>query len=147
MTSTSRRRLSGALAALTCLASAGCYKVTFIDPSATAAGEEKEKWSSFFLWGLVGEEQIDARDFCPNGNIARVQTGGNFLTGLVGFITLGIYAPRRVLITCASGSAFRIDLDRDGVPVRVLDGDRLLRPEPIAGKRGHYRVAMAEVRP
>jgi hypothetical protein len=36
--------------------------------------------------------------------VAQVQTGANFATGLVSFLTIGIYTPRKVYVTCAAAA-------------------------------------------
>jgi hypothetical protein len=41
---------------------------------------------------------------CPSG-IATVETKLTFMNGLVGALTLGIFTPRDVTVTCASGTA------------------------------------------
>ena len=97
------RRLAAALIAGGALASTGCYKATFHEPQAIA-GERHDTWSSFFLWGLVGEERVDARTFCPDADVAMVRTGANAGTAVVSLITLGIYMPRKVYVTCTSRS-------------------------------------------
>jgi len=90
-----------ALAMGALLGSAGCFKATFINP-AVVPGETHEEWTDFFLGGLVGTEEFDVREFCP-GEAAKVATGGDFLTGLVSVVTVGIYVPRKVYVTCAAG--------------------------------------------
>jgi hypothetical protein len=91
------------LAASLLFGTTGCCKATFINP-AVVPGETHEEWTDFFIVGLVGKEEFDVREFCP-GEAAKVATGGNFLTGLVTVVTLGIYAPRKVYVTCAAGPA------------------------------------------
>lgn len=61
-------------------------------------------WVSGWLWGLVANDEVDVRQSCPMG-VATVETEQSFLNGLVGGLTLGIYTPQHVRITCASGSA------------------------------------------
>jgi len=92
---------TSALVASLLLGTNGCYKATFINP-AVVPGETHEEWTDFFIVGLVGKEEFDVREFCP-GEAAKVATGGNFLTDLVTVVTLGIYAPRKVYVTCAAG--------------------------------------------
>ena len=81
----------------------GCYTATFMANPNLAKGEQRDQWNSFFLWGLVGEETLDVRQFCGNGPVAQVQTGANVLTVLVTGVTLGIYAPRKAYVWCAAG--------------------------------------------
>jgi hypothetical protein len=60
------------------------------------------QWVSTWLWGLVPATDIDVRGECPSG-VAVVETQQTFMNGLVGGLTLGIYTPQAVRITCASG--------------------------------------------
>jgi hypothetical protein len=92
-----------ALIACGAIALSGCYKATFIQPK-TAAGVEHDEWTDFFVFGLVGEERRDIAGYCA-GEVARVRTGGNFGTGLVSAVTIGIYTPRKVYVTCADDAA------------------------------------------
>ena len=61
-------------------------------------------WTATWLWGLVPAEEISVVAQCPNG-VATIETQQSFLTGLVGGLTLGIYTPQEVRVTCASGSS------------------------------------------
>src|SRR3954453_18450513 len=58
-------------------------------------------WVSTWIWGLVAAQPIDVRQQCPRG-VATVETQESFANGLVGALTLGIYAPQSVKITCAA---------------------------------------------
>ena len=80
----------------------GCYKATFYKNASVVKGEEHEEWTDFFVFGAVGTEQVDVKKFCGNGEAAVVKTGGNVGTGLVGALTIGIYTPRKVYVTCAA---------------------------------------------
>src|SRR5690606_32710771 len=99
----SKRRLLASLVVLTCLTS--CYRATFHRDPTVVKGETHEEWTDFFLFGLVGTEEFGVQEFCPDGNVAEVKTGGNFATGLVGVITIGIYTPRKVYVSCANEAA------------------------------------------
>ncbi|MFL5445964.1 MAG: Bor/Iss family lipoprotein [Myxococcales bacterium] len=87
------------------LGTAGCYKATFLRDTNAIRGVERDKWADFFLFGLVGEVTIDVAEFCPRGRVAEVQTGGNLGTGVIYALTLGIYTPRKVYVTCAADQA------------------------------------------
>ena len=107
------------------LGGAGCYKATFIrDPSAVK-GVEQDRWLDFWFWGLMNEQDVNVREFCPDGSVAQVVTGGNFGTGIVSFLTLGIYAPRKVYVTCAAdGRAMQLELDDQGKLVVIAEVKR-----------------------
>lgn len=134
-----RNRSTLLCALLACaLSGAGCYKATFIRDAQAERGVEHDSWTSFFVFGLVGEQTLDVHEFCPNGRVAEVQTGANFGTGLVTALTLGIYAPRKVYVTCAADASARLEIDADaaGRPVAALrhQGDKTvaarLTPSP-----------------
>src|SRR5688572_19823451 len=92
------------LATLLAIAASGCYKATFMGNPNVVKGADHDQWNSFFLWGLVGEETLDVRQFCSGGRVAQVRTGANVLTGLVSLVTLGIYAPRMAYVWCAASA-------------------------------------------
>lgn len=77
----------------------GCA-ATFRDPR-VAPGEEKTKWAHFYLVGSLGEAEVDVRDHCPTARAHEVWIGEDVLTLAVSVVTLGIYTPRKVAITCA----------------------------------------------
>jgi hypothetical protein len=119
------RTLGRAVLLAALLGAAGCYKATFIrDPSAVK-GVEHDRWLDFFLWGLVNEQDIDVEQFCPEGKAAQVVSGGNFGTGIVSLLTIGIYSPRKVWITCEGESrALQLELDEHGKLVAFAEVGR-----------------------
>lgn len=78
----------------------GCFKATFTDPAVTPGARHVE-WRHRFIAGLVGEGDVDARSFCPDGRFAEIRTGGSIVTTLVTVFTLFVYTPREVFVTCA----------------------------------------------
>jgi hypothetical protein len=82
----------------------GCYKASFYQGS-TVRGTQHEEWTNFFLFGLVGHDRVDVREFCPNSQVAALRSGGNFGTSLVSVLTVGIYTPRKVYVSCADRSS------------------------------------------
>jgi hypothetical protein len=141
------RWIAAALAAL--LSSTGCYKATFYSEPSAVKGEEHDRWTDFFVFGLVGTESFDVHEFCGSDPVVEVRTGGNFLTGLVGLVTIGIYMPRKVYVTCAAhGRAARdrsleIDANPAGEPVRAQwrDGATRVAARVVAEGSGVWRVS------
>ena len=145
------RTIAGRGLLLCAIALGGCYRATFIRDPQVVRGVEHDQWNHFFIFGLVGETDLDVRQFCPDGRVAEVQTQANFLNGLVSIVTIGIYTPRTVYVTCAGGpsrAVLEIDGDRNGRPVaaRLRRGDSVegatVTPEGAA-----FRIARAEVAP
>src|SRR3954467_8512293 len=75
---------------------------TFLRDTNAIRGVEPDKWADFFLFGLVNQYTIDDAEFCPQGRGAEVQTGGNLGRSVIYALTLGIYTPRKVYVTCAA---------------------------------------------
>jgi hypothetical protein len=78
-----------------------CFHQTFhsgLTPSTTVV---ERPFVSTWLWGLVAAAPIDVQQSCPSG-VATVETEQSFVNGLVGAVTLGIYTPQRLRVTCAS---------------------------------------------
>jgi hypothetical protein len=82
----------------------GCYHQVIQTGRTPGTTVVKKPWTATWLWGLVPASPIDVTSNCPGG-IATVETKQSFMNGLVGGLTLGIYTPRDVTVTCASGTA------------------------------------------
>lgn len=124
------RRLRGlALVLPLVLVTTGCYHQV-VRTGATPSGQVIERpWTATYLFGLVPASTINTAAECPNG-VAVVETEQTFPNGLVGAITLGIYTPQTVRITCATGRA-------------ALDGSREVGV-PIGGSRSERIAAVQE---
>lgn len=82
--------------------SSGCA-ATFRDPR-VPAGEEKTQWAHSYVFGAVGEAEVDVRDHCATARAHEVWVGEDVFTLAVSIVTLGIYTPRKVAITCEAGA-------------------------------------------
>jgi hypothetical protein len=69
-----------------------------LQPSSTVVAHE---YVSTWLWGIVPAKPIDVRETCKSG-VAQVETEQSFVNGLVGVVTIGIYTPQRLRVTCAA---------------------------------------------
>jgi len=85
--------------------------------------------------------------------VAQVRTGANVLTGLVSFVTLGIYAPRMAYVWCAAGAtagethaappAAGAPMPRANGSMLSIYGDRQGRPVRVELRRGGTLEAVA----
>ena len=91
------------LAAVCVIASACYHQVvqTGLAPSTTVVSKP---WTATWIFGLVAAQPIDVTQQCPSG-IATVSTQMTLPNWLVSAVTIGIYDPREVTITCAARSA------------------------------------------
>ena len=93
------QRTLGALAIM--LTTTACFHQSVqsgLQPSSTVV---EHTFVSTWLWGLVAAQPIDVRQQCPTG-VAKVETEQSFVNGLVGAVTLGIYSPQHLRVTCAA---------------------------------------------
>jgi hypothetical protein len=89
----------------------GCYTTRFQSNLAPGGAKFEEK-GNFFLWGLVGEKEVDLKKMCPAGP-ARWQNQQTFVDGLIGAVTLGIYIPRTITVECTGAKAMMTPIDGD----------------------------------
>jgi Bor protein len=92
------RARSLALAAAAAL-SLGCHTVRY-DAGRPPSPRRYQRTVHFFAWGLAGKPVIDLDAACPEG-VAGVHSGATFPQWLGQVVTLGLWSPRRVTVTCA----------------------------------------------
>jgi hypothetical protein len=111
-------RSSKLLALALPLALAACYHAT-IETGLPAGNEVIEKnFASGWIAGLVPPSPVSTMSKCPNG-VSKVETQLSFVNQLVAWLTLDIYTPMAIKVTCASGSR----ADHPGSPeIKVGDG-------------------------
>jgi hypothetical protein len=86
---------------LSSLALGACYHVVINTGKTEGATKIEKPFASSFIFGLVPVPEIDASTKCTSG-VAKIDYQQDFLNGLVGIITLGIYTPLHVTVTCAA---------------------------------------------
>ena len=84
--------------------SAGCNHATIETGLAPSTRKIENKWASGWIFGLVPPPTVETAERCPDG-VARVDTERSFLNQIVGILTIGIYTPMSIVVTCAAGSA------------------------------------------
>jgi len=64
---------------------------------------EHVEWQNFFIYALVPpQHRVQATDYCPGGDVARVETELTFLNGLLHALTYGIYTPYTMKVYCTA---------------------------------------------
>jgi hypothetical protein len=78
-----------------------CYHAT-VETGATPSSLVIDKsFASSWIYGLIPPETVTTSSKCPKGP-AKVETQHTFVNQLVGFVTLGIYTPMQIKVTCAA---------------------------------------------
>jgi len=94
-------QLRRCLAALVALCLTGCYHASVETGRAPGGQRIEQGWAGSYFGGLIGPSTVEARSACPHG-VSRVETKHSFLNGLVGGLTLAIYTPMSIEVTCAA---------------------------------------------
>jgi len=90
-----------------------CYHAT-IDTGLTPSTVTIEKpWASGWILGLVPPSPVNTAKKCPNG-VAKIDTQLSFLNQLVSFVTLSIYTPMDIKVTCAQGHTSSLPVIKAG---------------------------------
>ncbi|HEX9727614.1 MAG TPA: Bor family protein [Gemmatimonadales bacterium] len=93
-----KRMLSSALFAVMLVGASGCYH-TIVDTGLPKGDVHEDGFASAFISGLV-PAKIDASAMCGGKRIAAVESQYSFLNILVGLVTIGIFTPMDVKVTC-----------------------------------------------
>jgi hypothetical protein len=84
---------------------AACFHATIQTGATPGTTVISQPWASSFVFGLVPPKTVEAASQCPNG-VATVETQHSFLNMVVAFLTIDIYTPMTITVTCAgSGRA------------------------------------------
>ncbi len=86
------------------LVSNACYRATVDLEKKPSTVTIKKAWATGWIFGLVPPKIVTTAQKCPNG-AAKVQTKLGFWNQVVGALTLGIYTPMNIQVTCAEASA------------------------------------------
>lgn len=82
----------------------GCYHATIETGLQPGSQTIHKPWAASWIYGLVPPSTVSAASECPSG-VARVETQHSFLNQLVGFLTLGIFTPIEIKVTCAGAGS------------------------------------------
>ena len=89
------------LVPLLALCFAGCYHASVETGRAPGTQHIEKGWASSFFGGAIPPSTVDAKAACPNG-VSKVETQHSALNQMVGILTLAIYTPISIDVTCAA---------------------------------------------
>ena len=78
----------------------GCYAATIETGKTPSTRVVENNWAAGWIFGLVPPKIVETANQCSAG-IARVQTMLSFPNRLLGLLTIGIYTPMTIKVTCA----------------------------------------------
>jgi hypothetical protein len=94
-----KRTLSWTLA-LALVSSMACYHATINTGRAESSTIVEKQWAKGWVFGLVPPDPLDVSKECAGG-VAKVETQHTFLNMLVQFLTIDIFTPMDIKVTCA----------------------------------------------
>ena len=97
-------RLRLGLAVAGCTLLSGCFHQVVSTGLAPGTTKVEKPWTSTFIFGLVEAKPINVQKECPGG-VAFVESKFTVLNWLGAAVTLGIWYPWDVTVTCAAGRA------------------------------------------
>ncbi len=107
--------------------SAGCFHATIETDLEPSSRTIENKWASGWILGLVPPPTVKTAEQCPNG-VARVDTERSFLNQLVSILTIGIYTPMSIVVTCAAAPS---DEDAAGQAMLQIDPDASMEEKQL----------------
>lgn len=124
--------LSGVLLLALLPALGGCYHATVNTGMTPGSQMISQPWATSLIYGLVPPSTVEASSQCRNG-VARVETQISFLNYVASAVTLGIYSPMTITVTCASGGMGQDEgldmlLTREDVEEALEKGESFLIP-------------------
>ncbi|MFL5530948.1 MAG: Bor family protein [Gemmatimonadales bacterium] len=81
----------------------GCYHATVETGATPSTVVIDQSFASSWIYGLVPPKLVSTTSKCPSG-VSKVETQHTFVNQLVGLLTLGIYTPMQIRVTCATGA-------------------------------------------
>jgi Bor protein len=84
------------------LLAAACFHATVQTGATPGSTTISKPWASSWVFGLVPPKTVETASQCPAG-VATVETQHSFLNMLVTVLTLDIYTPMTITVTCAEG--------------------------------------------
>ena len=113
----------------------GCFKHTFTVGKGAPGGKVVYKeWHSHWLYGIIGEKNVELDKLCPSGN-ATIHEKTSFVNGLIGALIGIIYYPTTVTIECAEGGRTEIELTTEQMAQIATDPSFLAFVEEVAPER------------
>jgi hypothetical protein len=82
----------------------GCFHATIDTGAKPSTVTIQKPWASGWIFGLVPPKIVETASQCTKG-VAKVETQRSFVNMLVSFLTLSIYAPMDIRVTCAEGAS------------------------------------------
>lgn len=98
------------------LVASGCYHARIETGLTPSAQVYEQTFASGWIYGLVPPSTVEAGQECPNG-VAVVETELSFVNQLVSALTLGIYTPMHITVTCAAGGTSSLSAPAESVTV------------------------------
>ena len=96
----------------------GCYHATV--RTGINAGPERihQSMAPGWVYGLVPPSTVDAEEHCGDRGVAIVETQHSFVNQLVGALTLGIFTPMTITVTCGENTPDEQDEASETSPPR-----------------------------
>ena len=90
----------------------GCHRQGFVYADRGVAAVQEVTVSHLFYGLITSDDRVVAYEICPTG-VASVDVVHTFTDVLLSLVTVLIYTPNTVVLTCASGTSHNFYLDEN----------------------------------
>ena len=121
----------------------GCFRHNFTVGAGAPDGKEIYRhWHHHWIFGLVGEQNLDIATLCPSGN-ATIHEETTFLNGVIDVLIGIIYSPTTVTVRCDDGVTAEIELDEEVIDRIAADPIfAVMVAELVPERLGEVQVAL-----
>ncbi len=103
----------------------GCYHARITTGLEASDEVYEQKWAAGFIAGLVPPDLVRAEQHCTNG-VAVVETRLSFMNQFVTFLSMGIYSPMEIRVTCAAATAENVSA-KNSIELAKNSSDEVVR--------------------
>jgi len=140
------KRTLGVVAIASVLITGACYRATVDLALVPSDLTIEQSWAACWIFGLVPPKTVTTASKCPDG-VAKVETKLGFWNQVVGALTLGVYTPMHITVTCAATpTAFAPMLQPELVVPEHATEDQVVGVFQAAGEQAVVRGRAVFVR-
>lgn len=127
----------------------GCVSTKLVHGDQVAFGAEKGRvhktWAHSIFWGLVPVKAVDLDGYCERTGVLQVRSHTGPVALLAQVVTLGVWTPSRVRITCvdAPPQPWVAQAEAEPWPEPVVAPEPAMAPEPEPAMAPEPVVAVA----
>ncbi len=124
------------------LGTGGCFHHSYTTGTGGNVSNEPayNEWHSHWLFGIIGEENVDIKKVCASGN-ATIKDGQSFVNGLIGSLIGIVWYPTTVKVYCDGALKASFDLTPETMRKIALRSDVLREIQMVSPRKAEELAA------